>query len=299
MNFHLEDGDSIGGGSLISAIYRTDMVPVPVSLELVVKADDRLLEMLSVGRILTTNDDTRLEVVKSQIINTQGLQLGKRISSLHVIAVLAGCAPLLGVASKATSLENTNFNEVYRALGAKIRISDDIKLANFICLKGHLPTARIATSLQKEAAVVTFYDNNVSIARVNELFNGDAIMYDKSALQLINNPNAVIHANTNYLSIDDDGSRIVGNAQPERSIGYYPRADARELLNLRRILVTKATITRQLDRNLESGNLIAVDNEKYIVLTGVHRYDSGAMGGAAVTATRAWLAQVSDTRGLF
>ncbi len=33
MNIQLEDGSNIGGGDLISAIYRTDLVPVPVTLE--------------------------------------------------------------------------------------------------------------------------------------------------------------------------------------------------------------------------------------------------------------------------
>lgn len=297
MKLYLDDSSAISGSNLISAIYRTDLVPVPVSLELVVKADDHLSEALAVGKIITTAQDTPLEVIKSQVINTQSIKDGKRISALHIIAVLAGCAPLLGVASRATSLTDTSFNEVYRALGAKLRIKDDIKLNSFICLKGHLPTTRIAAALQKESAVVKFKDNRVSITRINEMFAGDAVPYDKSAVQFIDDPNAVRHSNTNYLSIDDDGSQIIGNVQSERSVNYWPRVDARELQNLRRILVTKATITRQLDDHLNAGNLILVDEKKYVVLTGVHRYDSGAMGGAAVTATRAWLAQISESGG--
>ena len=125
---------------------------------------------------------------------------------------------------------------------------------------------------------------------------GEAILFDKSALQWVENPNAVRHSNTNYLSIDDDGSTILGNTRAERSIRYYPRADNRELQNLRRILITKATITRQLDERLEAGKLIDVDGQKLVVLTAAHRFDTGALGGQAVTATKAWLAQVEDKK---
>lgn len=294
MNIQLEDGSSIGGGNLISAIYRTDLVPVPVTLELVVKADDRLHELLLVDKTMTTPKGVSLAIVKSQVINEQSIKAGKRIAALHVIAVLSGCEPLLGVTKKAVSLDNTSFNEVYRALGAKVRIKRDIKLASFICLKGQMPTVAIAKALQKESAVICHSEQGLSVIRLNELMVGEATLFDKSAVQWINHPNAIRHGNINYLSIDDNGSDILGTSRAERSIEYYPRADNRELQNLRRILITKATITRQLDDRLDAGKLIAVDDKTLVILTGAHRFESGALGGPAVMATKAWLAQVED-----
>lgn len=294
MNIQLEDGSGVGGGSLISAIYRTDMVPVPVTLELVVKADDRLHTLLSIDRKLVTPKGVTLNIVMSRIINEQSIKAGRRVAAIHVIAVLAGCEALLGVTKKAISLKNTSFNEVYRALGAKVRIKTDIKLASFICLKGQMPTQAIAAALQREAAIICHTDSSMAVIRLNDLMNGDAILFDKSAVQWINNPNAIRHSNINYLSIDDNGSDIVGSAKSERSIRYYPRADNRELQNLRRILFTKATITRQLDERLEAGRLIEVDNRRLTVLTGAHYYESGTLGGQAVTTTKAWLAAIEN-----
>ena len=293
MNIQLKDGTQIGN-TLISAIYRTDLVPVPVTLELVVKADDRLHELLLVDKTLTTPKGVSLTIVKSQVINEQSIKAGKRIAALHVIAVLSGCEPLLGVTKKAISLENTSFNEVYRALGAKVLIKRDIKLASFICLKGQMPTVAIAKALQKESAVIFHSEQGLSIIRLNDLMIGDATLFDKSAVQWIDHPNAIRHGNINYLSIDDNGSEILGTARAERSIEYYPRADNRELQNLRRILITKATITRQLDDRLDAGKLITVDDKTLVSLTTAHRFDSGALGGPAVMATKAWLAQVED-----
>lgn len=294
MNIQLEDGSSIGGGNLVSAIYRTDLVPVPVTLELVVRADDRLHDLLLVDKMLTTPKGVSLTIVKSQIINEQSIKAGKRIAALHVIAVLSGCEALLGVTKKAVSLTNSGFNEVYRALGAKVRIKRDIKIASFICLKGQMPTIAIAKALQKESAVICHSEQGLSVIRLNELMIGEATLFDKSAVQWVNHPNAIRHGNINYLSIDDNGSDILGTARAERSIEYYPRAGNRELQNLRRILITKATITRQLDDRLDAGKLIAVDDKTLVILTGAHRFESGALGGPAVMATKAWLAQVED-----
>ena len=296
MNIQLEDGSTVGGDDLISAIYRTDFVPVPVTLEAVVKADERLSQMFTIGRQITTPKGVQMVIVKSQAINEQSIKAGRRIGAIHIIAVMAGCEPLLGVTKKAVSLENTSFNEVYRALGAKLRIKRDVKLSSFVCLKGQLPTAPIAAALQKEAAVICHTDNGMEVIRLNELMSGEAILFDKSAVQWVEHPNAVRHSNTNYLSIDDDGSTILGTARAERSIRYYPRADNRELQNLRRILITKATITRQLDERLDAGKLIEVDDQRLVVLTAAHRYDTGALGGQTVMATKAWLAQIENAK---
>ncbi|WP_352309098.1 hypothetical protein [Psychrobacter sp. W2-37-MNA-CIBAN-0211] len=296
MNIQLEDGSQIGGGNLISAIYRTDLVPVPVTLEMVVKADDRLRELLIIGKPLLTPKGVPLVIVKSQVVNEQSIKAGKRIAAIHIIAVMAGCEPLLGVTTKAVYLENTSFNEVYRALGAKVRIKRDIKLASFICLKGQLPTKPIALALQKEAAVMVNTEQGLSVIRLNDLMAGEPLMFDKSAVQWVDNPNAIRHGNINYLSIDDNGSDIVGTVRSERSIQYYPRADNRELQNLRRILITKAKITRQLDERLDAGKLIDVDGKRLVVLTGAHNYESGALGGRSVMATKAWLAQIEDAK---
>lgn len=300
MKLTLSDGSVISGGDLISAIYRTDLVPVPVSLELVVKATDQLRPLLKIGDKIIAADATSLTIVKSQHINMQLAKAGNRVGGLMIIAVLSGCEPLLSVAIRATSLNNTSFNEVYRALGAKIRLKGDIKLNQFICLKGQLPTKRIAIALQKEASVTAYQGGNMSVVRVNDLFKGQAAMYDKSALQWIDNPHILTHGNTNYLSIDDNGSDIVGTPFENKQIGYYPRADARELQNLRRILVTRAKMVRQLDDQIMAGNLIGVNDgtktENLVVLTAAHRYDTGALGGRPIMATQAWLAQLEGQK---
>ncbi len=296
MKIYLENDSVISGGDLISAIYRTDLVPIPVSLELSVKLTKENHNFLQANKKLWTVNETELVIVKAQIINTQSVKDGKRISAVHIIAVLSGCEPLIGVAKRATFLENTSVNQAYRALGAKVRLTNDIKLNQFICLKGQLPTERIALSLQKESAVIRHEQGKkISAIRLNELFKGESKLYDKSSVHWIDNPSLISHKNINYLSIDDDGSEIIGNVGQNSAVQYYPQADNRELQNLRRILITQGTMTRQYDEYLMAGKLIAISerNKPLVVLTSAHRYDSGALGGKAVMASKAWLAEIS------
>lgn len=292
MNITLADGTTIGGSDLISAVYRTDLVPVPVTLELVTKAKKELTPLLKIGMPLLTVKGVELIIVKSRVINEQSIKAGRRIAALHVVAVLKGCEPLLGVTTKAVSLEGTSFNEVYRALGASVAITKDISLASFICLKGRLPTVAIAAALQRESAVVCKKPSGVEILRLGELMSGEVTKFDKLAVQWIEHPNAIKHDNTNYMSIDDDGTEILGQPRSERTIRYYPRVDNRELQNLRRILVTKATITRQLDDKLEAGKVADIDGRQLSILTAAHRYESGALGGRSMLASKAWLAEI-------
>lgn len=293
MNIYLENGEQIGGSNLVTAIYRTDLVPIPITLELVVKSDDKIAEFFTTGRKLVTPRDVELVIVRSDIISEQSIKMGKRVKAIHTISILAGCEPLIYATKKAISLTDTSLNEVYRAFGAKVRFKRDIKLASFVCLKGVLPTTAIAKALQKESAVICHDGNGLSVIGLNELMSRkEPTLLDPSAVQWVNSPSTTKHENTNYLSIDANGTDIIGTTKDGRSVGYYPRADARQLQNLKRVLVTKARVTRQLDENLDAGNLVTVNDQRLVILTGAHRYDSGALGGNAITATKAWLAAV-------
>lgn len=297
MNIYLEDGSLIGGSNLVTGIYRTDLVPIPITLELVVKSDDRIADLLAIGSKLITAREVELIVVKSDVVSEQSIKAGKRVRAIHTISLLAGCEPLIYATKKAVSLTDTGMNEVYRAFGAKVRFKKDIKLASFVCLKGTLPTTAIAKALQKESAVICYDGDGLSVIRLNDLMSRKTpALLDPSGVQWVNSPSTTQHENTNYLAIDTNGTDIIGTTAAGQSVGYYPRADARELKNLKRVLVTKARVIRQIDESLDAGNIVSINDQSMVVLTGAHRYDSGALGGNAVTATKAWLAQVEGAR---
>lgn len=295
MIIYTENNQEIGS-DLLSAILRHDLVPIPVSLEITCRATDELVQLLTIGKTLTLANGVALTIVKSQHFANHVIKDGKRTGSIAVIAILQGCESLVNVANKAVIHENVSFGEIYRSLGARLKVNGDIKVNSFVCLKGQLPTTRIALALQKEGAVVCYdlKSQSIHIKRLQDLFVGDAINYDPSNVQWLSSTQSDTLYNTYYLSLDNTSS-VVGQVNAGKNIDYIPRTDNRELQNLRRILITKGVIIRSIDERLSAGSLLSIDEQKYVVLTHAIRFDTGSMGGGAVMASKAWIAQIVET----
>ena len=152
-------------------------------------------------------------------------------------------------------------------------------------------------ALQKEAATIV-YDIEArvfNVVRLQDLFKNEAALYDPSNVHFFDHSQANTLLNTNYLSVDEDGTQILGQAGEFKNIDYMPRCDSRELLNLKRILITKGVIMRPMDDRLSAGKILLINEQKYVVLTNATRFDTGSFGGQAVMASKAWIAQMVDT----
>lgn len=296
MIIHLENGKQIQGVDLLSSILRHDLVPIPLSLEMTAHASDELKVFLQEGKKLTLGNGCELTIVKSQTFKTQLVRDGKRNDAIAILAVLAGCESLVNATKKATILQAVSFAEIYRSLGARVRFNSDIKVNSFACLKGMMPTKRIALALQKEASVIVYDFKNqaLNVVRLHDLFKGEATIYDPSAVHFYEHSQSQTLLNTNYLSIDEDGSQVLGQVGDIKSIDYMPRCDNRELQNLKRILITKGVIMRTLDERLSAGKLLSIDDKQYTVLTHAIRFDTGSFGGQTAMVSKAWLAQMVD-----
>ena len=149
MLIYLDNNQQISGSDLLSAILRYDLVPIPVTLELTVNATDMLKNELVVGKSLLLANGVELAIVKVQAFNNNAIKEGKRLGALAVIAVIAGCEPLLAVTKKATIRDSVNLSEIYRSLGAKARFLSDIKINRFyrlfICI--YMPSYRFMRAI--------------------------------------------------------------------------------------------------------------------------------------------------------
>ncbi len=297
MIIYLENGNQIAGADLLSAILRHDLVPIPLSLEMTAHASDELKTYLQQGKKLTLGNGAEVVIVKSQAFKSQLVRDGRRSEAMAIVAVLSGCESLINATKKAVVHDAVTFSEIYRSLGAKVRFNTDVKVNSFACLKGLMPTKRIALALQKEAATIV-YDIEArvfNVVRLQDLFKNEAALYDPSNVHFFDHSQANTLLNTNYLSVDEDGTQILGQAGEFKNIDYMPRCDSRKLLNLKRILITKGVIMRPMDDRLSAGKILLINEQKYVVLTNATRFDTGSFGGQAVMASKAWLAQMVDT----
>lgn len=291
MRITFEDGASVASQDLLSVRLRTDLVPVPVSLELVVQRNAELASRL-VDQAKLWLGDMPLTIVKTEDYRSQLLRDGMAIGGIKVIAVLQGCESLLYPASRAVILSATSFAEVYRACGATVTFAEDVPLPDFVCLKGQIPTMGIARCLQQEAACLRYTEQGLSVVRLSQLFQGEPIAaFDPSDVTWISNQAVVSASIPKTVSIASDGSSVVqADGNDSRSVIYRARLDHRQIQNLRTVLVTHATLQRPLNPDWQSGRWVQVGDRRLVILTALQRIDTAAMGGNAVFASKLWLA---------
>ncbi|MGK7251034.1 hypothetical protein ACSNOU_18440 [Acinetobacter oleivorans] len=289
-------GQVIGFDHLASVFFRTDLTPIPVNLELTVKLNDTLEQSLKEGTVLLVgNEDVRVTIIKVMNLNTQIVVDDKRFKAISLIAVLSGCESMIDPLNKAVVLEGTNFAGAYRASGCKLKFSKDIPLTRFVCAYGSLSTIEVANCLQEESAMLFFDKGKLSVQRLEQFFNQEPVLtLDNSAIAWINNPKVEQHKVAAFVSVGEDGAIVQGANKPNSPVRYYPDTDARRLKNLSKVLVTRGTATRSMDMNINAGDIFLINDIKYVVLTAVHHFKSGALGGATANASRYWLATMSN-----
>lgn len=286
----------ISASELIVATLRTDLVPVPVSVEFAVKHTKELEQQLVSGaELLVTDIPHSFEIVYANPVKSQTIKEDGRIGGISCIAVLKGCKKLLDFASNATVLDQTSFNAAYRACGASnIRLGEDIPLPEFICLKGRLPTERLALYLQQEAAVICFKDLKISVLKLDAIFKQDPILkLDPSEIQWIDSKVLEKHQKSSYVAVETDGSTIGDDTTTQgQSVIQKAGLDARQLKNLEKVLIPRGIVHRPINFELNAGDLVEIDKKNYVILTAAHHVETGAIGGNVGSETKLWLASL-------
>ena len=287
----------ISASELMLATLRNDLVPVPLSFEFSVKANRELEEQLKEGaEILVGNISQPFVIVLVQPVKSQTVKDDRRIGAISCIAVLSGCQKLITNTDKAVIQNETSFNSAIRACGARnIRLGDDLPLPEFICLKGRLPTARLALYLQQEAAVICFKDNKICAMKLDALFKQDAVLkLDPSEVHWLNSEQKTKHQKSSYVSVEQDGSTVIGDDTTTAGQAIIQRAglDARQLKNMGKVLIPRGTIQRPLNMELMAGSVVEISQTKYVILTAAHHVETGAVGGNVGSTTKLWLANL-------
>lgn len=290
----LPDGRIIPGDQLLTATLRTDLVPVPLSLEFVVQSSPELGKALVQGAELRVGEEGfPVTIVKVQPMRTQIIRDNAALGAIAVVAILSGCVPLIQPAERAVIANETSVAGAYRAAGARIAFSRDIPMPRFVCLVGRTPTHELARRLQEEAAVVRFATGKLQALCLDELMTGQPVMrMDPSAVQWIESPQVERRLSVSVVSLDADGATVVGDPVDGRPVIYLGGLDTRRTANMARILVTRGILVRPLDFSLQAGTLLQVGERKVVILTAAHRVDTGAMGGATAMASKLWLAEL-------
>lgn len=299
MILFLSNGRQIRGDLIDQAILRSDLSPIPVTLEADIRAgDDDFEARLQEGQLLKTVSGDEFYIIKSERTSSRASLGDKELAGFRITALLNCCLSVAYVRSRAIIKENATLSAIYRAAGASVpSIQSDFPVPRFYCPIGQTPTFHIARVLQEEGGVVRWKNSKLQFIRLQGILDGKVVrtLPETAALD-VNTGFLERHEVPWFFSLDEAGGGVFGNRDKPRSVQFSPFKNVQRLRNMTRCLIHRKTAKILYDINICAGDVIAfTGGTKYAVITAAHVFKSGSTDGGATEAfTRLWLGEVEQ-----
>lgn len=298
MNVYLSanGGDMLPGDMVIRWVLRSDLAPVPRTVEMTVYVKEGIQERLAVGsRFWTGRELLEYEVVKVARDQSSGVIQGKdQLAAFTVTALLASCARVSFRRDRAVIREKASLGDIFRACGATAAIGDDFQVARFSCFSGQVPSFHIAKALQEEGAVVVLRNERLSTRRLQDLFRQEPVdaISQADSTDRIESEYLERHEIPNFYSLDDAGEFVFGDYSRTRAIRFMPSTSERSLINASKVLVTRRIVDSHLAQQINAGDILDVNGERLAVITAAHVME--AKDGITETSSKFWLGSVTQ-----
>lgn len=291
MFIQLSNNVIVPASHLSSAVLRTDLVPVPVSLELEVRHDDELEKQLAEGQtIYATGNAIPLQIIKSHI--KQSPQIPDR-GMIQVTAVLSSCVAIGYRRQKAVILKRNSLGAIYKSCGAKVSIKNDFTVPLFVSFLGQVPSEMIAKVLQEEAAVVRLSGKQLDCVRLADLMKqAPKLSLPQGFGEQIASGFLERHLVPSFYSTRDDRAIINGNTKKVRAMQYTPRHSERAANNMTSALITKQVLNLSYNDDYQAGDVFNIGNTPMAIITAAHVYETENEGDGGNQYTRLWLGEL-------
>lgn len=296
MNVYLNDGkDQLPGDLLLETVLRTDLAPVPRTLEFSVRLKSGLEAKLADRTpVWCGREHLKYVIVKRERGHPAGVVQGEDALQVGTYtAFLEGFEALAGPRSRAVIQHKASLGALYLACGARVNIGNDFTVARFAALVGDVPTYPLAIALQEEGAAMVLREGRMSIERLQNLLQQEPVdgigQFDSSAAQ--GSELLERHEIPMGYSVNSGGAVVRGNYDIPRRVAFMPHHDERMLYNLSRVAVTRRIINSQMAQHIRAGDVVDVNGIKQLVITGAHRFR--AREGITETLSRFWVGDLS------
>lgn len=296
MILFLADGTQIRGDMIVSATLRSDLAPIPCSLELDIRTGDESIEgKMAEGETISTGSGDKYKIVKSSKVQSKDVQGDSLMAVRRVTALLDSCHGIAFVRSRAIIKEQASLAAIYRAAGATIKAIDaDFPVPRFCCPVGETPTFHIARILQEEGGIVRWKEGRLGFVRLPDLFKQQPVAtIAHSAAEDVESGFLERHEVPWFFSLNDSAGFVFGNRDKPRSALFSPFKNEQRLRNMTRCLIRRKVAKVPLDMRSGAGELIQMaDGRKLVVVTAAHRWESTGDGGAGQNYSRLWLGEM-------
>lgn len=288
----LTSGKQIRSDLVKSSVIRSDLSPIPLTLEAEIRTDADMTKQLAEGKIITIGDFEKMTIVKSVTVVEREVQGEREISFIRITAMLDACHTVAFVRTRAIIKENAALSAIYRAAGATIKAVDaDFPVPRFYCPIGDTPSYHISRVLQEEGGVVRWRNSKLNFFRLPDLFK------QKPVTKLPNNASDDVesgflerHEIPWFFSLKDNAAFEYGNQTKPRSVRFSPFKNVQRLRNMSRCLVQRKVMRTDYSAQIVAGDLIEfVGGPDLVVITAAHVFESGTDGGETNQYSRLWL----------
>lgn len=266
-------GDPLPGGMVTRIVLRTDMTPIPASIEVEARRSPEVERALKEGQAIRLGSvKGDFTIVKVQQVASDGTsQQGRPTSGIKAIGLLSACEPIARRLQRSVIRENSTMGEIYRACGAQIKIGSDFNVPRFSCFVGMTPSFEVAKILQEEAGALVYAGGAVTYRRLDELMAQEArVIVPESVTEALQSDFLERHAVPFAFSTDEAGRFIAGPKEAARGVHYQPRADQRIVNNLGRALLQRRKMKTDLTPALNAGDRIDVGSRRMVAITAAH-----------------------------
>lgn len=283
----LSDGTAISGSALFSVIVRYDLVPIPASLEMLIKSAFDVGNRLSVGSIVTVLG-IEFEVVKCEKVTQADQQTGTPVRALKIIALHAGCVAAGYVRKTAIIKENTSLAEVYSAAGAKVRISGaDFIIPRFSCLVGQIPTYGIQRALHEVAGGVRIKNRKLEFLRLQDAIAADPFLLQGANAASVESEFLERSEVPTFFATDAAGALVVGDSSVARRMSYAHGRGQAELYSMSKVLIHAGPHKMPLNVDISAGDCVVpiTTQKRMLVITAVHAANYSNQAGPDLSTT--------------
>lgn len=291
------NGRVIRGDLVRRVVLRTDLTPIPATVEIEAAIDDTTTRALVDGAVIKVGGkQIPFQISKPQVIADSGSEQGGRVwGVIRVIGIHAGTAALAMPLQRSIIREGASWAEIYRVIGATSIVAQDFAVPQFSAFVGSTPTAMIAKVLQEEAGTVVLKGEKLYFRRLDEL------MREKPAYSMDNDRTEAVASSMlernqlpMALTTSASGQIQVGAREAGRALVYRPRADSRILANMSKALLLRRKVKQGLSLDTNAGTRIDIQGRPYIVITAAHQWAQPGLGADSGEFSQFWLGELSQ-----
>lgn len=298
MQVYAPNGTALRGDLLTRVVLRTDLTPIPATVEIKARVTTETRAALVEGQdVLVGPEQLGMRLVKVRDNSSEAAVQGDRqVSFINAIGVLTSCWAVGEVLQRSIIREGTTFGEIYRSIGATARAGADFTVPGFACFIGMAPSFEIARVLQEEAAAVYIEGGRLQFRRLDELVQASAkltLPADRS--EEINTSFLERRAVPFVLTTTDDGAALSGRRETARGFVYRPRADQRIVSNMSKALIQRRKVRESLSTGVNAGARVDIAGKPHVVITAAHvvEQQDEETGQGGDQFTQLWLGELS------